>query len=300
MKKLSENVWLVDPPNRNFPHSTSIFIKDEVNGLIDSATSEADFNFLKDQGIDILLGSHGHVDHALRNSEYPDARLLLNEKDHGYVASRDSFLKMLGSDIFGAENFNNMKIDRMGYRFRPADGMHFDGQRISFGKTEVEVMHLPGHTPGHTGFVFPREGFVFTADIDLEPFGPWYGNMKSSVDEFLNSLERLRRMGPDYIITGHAPEPFTSGIPKLLDSYRDVIFQRDKEIIRHLWSGKNTISEIAEEQPIFQGHPKRIVVFEFMMVWHHLKRLQRLGKVERDGDRFYLADGVRLSNLNLG
>ena len=300
MRRLSENVWLVNPPNRNFPYSTSIFIQDEVNGLIDSATSETDFEFLKNQGINLLLGSHGHVDHALRNSEYPDAQLLLNEKDHGYVASRDSFLRMLGSDLFGAENFDNMKIDRMGYRFRPADESHFDGQKMNFGRTEVEVIHLPGHTPGHSGFAFPREGFIFTADIDLEPFGPWYGNMKSSVDEFLESLERLRRLGPDFIITGHAPEPFTSGIPKLLDDFRDMIFRREKEIIRLLRKGKNTIMEIADEQPIFQGHPKRIIVFEWMMVRHHLKRLMRLGKVEKDGERFYLVDGVRLSNLNLG
>lgn len=95
MKKLSENIWLVDPPNRNFPHSTCIFIKDEINCLIDSATSQEDFEYLKEQNISVLLGSHGHVDHALRNSEYPEAQLLLNEKDHGYVASRDSFLQML-------------------------------------------------------------------------------------------------------------------------------------------------------------------------------------------------------------
>jgi len=41
-------------------------------------------------------------------------------------------------------------------------------------------------------------------------------------------------------------------------------------------------------------------VFEYMMVWHLLERLIRLGKVEQDGDRFYLVDGVRPSNLNLG
>ncbi len=300
MKKISNNVWLVDPPSRSFPHSTSILIKDEINGLIDSATSSEDFEFLKNQGINILLGSHGHVDHALRNSQYPDAQLLLNEKDHGYVASRDSFLAMLGSELFGPENFDNMKIDRMGYLFRPADGVHFDGQKLGFGKTEVEVIHLPGHTPGHSGFAFPREGFIFTADIDLEPFGPWYGNLKSSVDEFLNSIEKLRHLQPDFIITGHGPKPLTSGIPKLLDDFRDVIFKREKEILRLIQGGKNTILEIADEQPIFQGHPKRIIVFEWMMIWHHLERLLRLEKVQRDGDRFYLVDGVRLSNLNLG
>ena len=60
--------------------------------------------------------------------------------------------------------------------------------------------------------------------------------------------------------------------------------------------------KIVQEQPIYQGHPKRIILFEWMMVRHHLKRLERLGKVEWDADsnRYFLVDGVRLSNLNLG
>jgi len=300
MEKLSEHVWLIDPPNRNFPHSTAILIKDEITCLIDTATSEEDYRFLQQLGIEMILGSHGHVDHALRNSQYPDAQLLLNEKEHGYVASRDSFLRMLGSDLFGPENFKDMKIDRMGYTFRPADGTHADGERLSFGATEVTVMHLPGHTPGHSGFAFPREGFIFTADIDLEPFGPWYGNRWSSVDDFLDSLERIRRLSPDYIITGHAPKPITSGIRALLDDFRDVIFRREKEIIRILLTGKNTIMEIANEQPIYRGHPKRIFLFEWMMIRHHLNRLERLGKVVRERELFFPVDGVRLSNLNLG
>ena len=107
--------------------------------------------------------------------------MLLNKEDHRYVASRESFLKMLGSDILGLKA--SKYEDRSdGYRFRPADGTHVDGQRFSFGKTEVEVIHRQA-TPGQR-FAFPREGLVFTADIDLEPFGPWYGNIKSSVDEF--------------------------------------------------------------------------------------------------------------------
>ena len=156
-----------------------------------------------------------------------------------------------------------------------------------------------GSSPGHSGFVFPREGFIFTGDIDLEPFGPWYGNMKSSVDEFLESLERLRQLGPDFLITGHSPEPFTSGIAKLLDDYRDVIFRREEEIVRLLHAGKRTIMEIAAEQPVFQGHPKRIFVFEYMMVWHHLERLMRLGRSSRTGIASTWWKGP-LSNLNLG
>ncbi len=300
MKQISDKVWMVDPPSRNFPFSTSIFIRDDVRGLIDSSTSLEDREYLMKQDIQVLLGSHGHVDHALNNSAYPGASLLMNPRDHGYVASRESFLRMLGSELVGPHHFQGMKIDRMDYKFRPADGSLENAQKISFGRTEVEVLYLPGHTPGHTGYIFPREGFIFTADIDLEPFGPWYGNLWSSVDDFLESIELIRRLKPDMLITGHGPEPITEGIDARLDRFRDVIFQREQEIVRLIGRGKNTLQELTAEGPVFKGHPKSIILFEWMMIRHHLERLVRLGRVTSEKDRFYLVSGVRASNLNLG
>ena len=47
MKKLSENIWLVDPPNRNFPQHLH-FIKDEINCLIDSAPPRS-FEYLRNR-----------------------------------------------------------------------------------------------------------------------------------------------------------------------------------------------------------------------------------------------------------
>ena len=34
----------------------------------------------------------------------------------------------------------------------PHDGDLADGQRLSVGAIELEVMHLPGHCPGHVAF----------------------------------------------------------------------------------------------------------------------------------------------------
>jgi glyoxylase-like metal-dependent hydrolase (beta-lactamase superfamily II) len=40
-----------------------------------------------------------------------------------------------------------------------------DGDTISFGKLELEVLHLPGHTPGHVGFYLRAMNWLFSGDV---------------------------------------------------------------------------------------------------------------------------------------
>jgi glyoxylase-like metal-dependent hydrolase (beta-lactamase superfamily II) len=52
----------------------------------------------------------------------------------------------------------------MGFRVisRPAEHLLSEGDKISFGQTELEVIHTPGHTKG--GVCFVGEGVAFTGD----------------------------------------------------------------------------------------------------------------------------------------
>jgi glyoxylase-like metal-dependent hydrolase (beta-lactamase superfamily II) len=40
----------------------------------------------------------------------------------------------------------------------------FDGQVLALGGLEIEVLHTPGHTPGHCCFWVPGEGALFSGD----------------------------------------------------------------------------------------------------------------------------------------
>ena len=39
-----------------------------------------------------------------------------------------------------------------------------DGQKISFGQTELSVIHVPGHSPGGLAFYSGKDNVVFTGD----------------------------------------------------------------------------------------------------------------------------------------
>ncbi|WP_240152055.1 MBL fold metallo-hydrolase [Streptomyces mobaraensis] len=60
-----------------------------------------------------------------------------------------------------------MLRDHFHVRDRPDATVFEDGAVFDLGGHAVTVVHLPGHTPGHSGFLIEPDGFLFVADIDL-------------------------------------------------------------------------------------------------------------------------------------
>lgn len=304
MKKIMDGLILMELPFFQFPYCNCLFIEGEINCLIDSSPPPQDVDFLAGQKIDLIINSHGHVDHFHRNCDYPKAKVLLHQADHIYAADGQEYFLQFGFDIYFPELPAELFLNAIGYKARPADGTLEEGQILELGKHRIQVLHLPGHSAGHCGFWFTELGIMFTADIDLDRIGPWYGLKPGNIDDFILSIERVRDLYPEAIITGHGPSPITSDIRSKLAQYRDVIYQREQEIVRLLFRGKSTVWEIAKEAPCYGGRvpkPERVgIVYECMMVEKHLERLIRLGKVIREGERFALVPGVRPSNLNTG
>uniref|UniRef100_UPI0005277505 MBL fold metallo-hydrolase n=1 Tax=Streptomyces bikiniensis TaxID=1896 RepID=UPI0005277505 len=74
---------------------------------------------------------------------------------------------------------------------------------FDLGGRTVTVVHLPGHTPGHSGYLVEPDGFLYVADIDLTSFGPYYGDPGSSLPDFEASMRRCREIGARWYGTGH-------------------------------------------------------------------------------------------------
>ena len=96
------------------------------------------------------LDTHGHCDHIGANDEIRDetgAPLYIHKEDAAMISDMKLNLSAF-----------------MGFRVisRPAEHLLSEGDKISFGQTELEVIHTPGHTKG--GVCFVGEGVAFTGD----------------------------------------------------------------------------------------------------------------------------------------
>ena len=185
-----------------------------------------------------------------------------------------------------AEEWRRIMICQFRYRPRHPDRTFGDGESFNFGKTRAEVVHTPGHTPGHSCFFFPREELLFLADLDLSRFGPWYGDTYSDLDAIIASVARVRRIQARYYLASHEQGLFTAPIDDLLDRYLAVVEEREQKLVECLREPRTREDIIGAR--IVYGRPREPKSFydfgEWALMKKHLERMERRGEVrEEDG-----------------
>jgi glyoxylase-like metal-dependent hydrolase (beta-lactamase superfamily II) len=86
-----------------------------------------------------------------------------------------------------------------------------DGDIIDVGSKKFEVIHVPGHTHGSIYLFERREGALFIGDTPYPSswIPSWLG-LVVDADAYSQSLNRLSKMSPKIVLSGHA-EPFDGG-----------------------------------------------------------------------------------------
>lgn len=301
MIRISKHVTLLDVPQFSYPHCNCLLIEDDVNCLIDCSPVKNDMEFLKTLRLDMIINTHGHCDHILHNEDFPDSKVLMHPANREMISSGDNLLKEYGFNRFGKHYINRQQVlDELFYRGTRIDLAINDGQLIDLGTTKLQILHLPGHSPGHCGMFFPREGFIFTADMILSRFGPHYGTMNASIPDTLKSVEILLDMKPECIVCSHDDAIIKGDIVKCLFNFRDIIFRRQRHIVELIQQGRHSIRKIASAAPCYGqmlAADPRFIIWEQVMVMHHLEYLKSQGYVLEDNGMYYLSPGTRVFNL---
>ncbi|BBN81869.1 MBL fold hydrolase [Pseudoalteromonas sp. A25] len=111
---------------------------------------------LKQQNLDIefILLTHGHLDH---------------------VGAADELKKALKVDIIGPHKdekfwFDALPMQSQMFGFAPKQAFYpdrwlEDKEQISLGNMSLEVLHCPGHTPGHVVFYNQASSQVLVGDV---------------------------------------------------------------------------------------------------------------------------------------
>ncbi len=146
-----------------------------------------------------LLVTHGHVDHV--GGAGPLARATGVTT---YLHPDDDWLAMAPADqlrsLFGMVPPGDYAPPE---RFVPLD----DGQALDVAGIVIDVIHTPGHTPGHCCFYLGAEGILFSGDqlfagsigrTDL-PGGDYQTLMRSMADKV------LPLPGDTEVLPGHGP-----------------------------------------------------------------------------------------------
>ena len=288
-------VFLPGPNRGKYPHCHSLFIDDEVQAIVDPASDEDRLKRLaREAKVTVVIHSHWHEDHFWYTDLFPGAELWVPAADLTPYLGLDHLLHWYGfHDPEQTEEWRRIMLDQFRYRPRRPDRTYGEGEILSFGATRAEVVHAPGHTPGHSCFFFPAEELLFLGDLDLSKFGPWYGDTYSDLDAIIAAVAKVRKIKARYYLASHEQGLFTAPIDELFDRYLAVIEERERKL-RECLRAPRTREEIIAARIIY-GRPREPKSFydfgEWALLKKHLERMARQGEVIEEAGRWRLREG---------
>lgn len=172
--------------------------------------------FLADQGLTVaaILNTHGHADHIGGNADvkaaFPDAPLMIGHGDAVMLTDADANL----SAPFG-----------MPVTSPPADRVLHEDDVVEAAGLRLEVLEIPGHSPGHIVFVVRNQPcLVFGGDVLFRGSVGRTDFPGGSSKRLLDGIRgKLFALPPDTVIySGHGPvttvaherrtNPFVGGV----------------------------------------------------------------------------------------
>ncbi len=96
----------------------------------------------------------------------------------------------------------------------PATRLLGDGDTVDLGDRHLQVIHLPGHSPGGIGLWEAATGILFSGDTVYD--GPLIDDV---VDDYLRSMERLRALPVHVVHGGHFASFGRTRFVALIDAY---------------------------------------------------------------------------------
>jgi len=172
------------------------------------------------EDVDEVITSHADVDHcggnrALREMN-PGLRFSCGEADRSWVENNERIIAeiYLWSEPYGfgpdEESKDWIRTELGGDS--PVDAGLRGGETLRLGpEWRVEILHLPGHTPGHLGIWDPNNDAAIIIDAALETgiydregnrlLPPRYFD----ATVYQNTIRTLHSMRPGHLLTAHYP-----------------------------------------------------------------------------------------------
>lgn len=276
-----------------YPYCHSLYIED-AGVLIDPGSDREALQKLKAEGkVSTIWLSHWHEDHIIHLDLFEELPIWISEQDAPPLGDLETFMDWYDmQEESYREHWREVLASQFNLKPRKPTGFLKPGQRVQLGSLTVELIHTPGHTPGHLAFRFLEPGILFLGDYDLTSFGPWYGDLYSDIEETVTSINLLRSMEARVWITGHETGIFSQPPGELWEDYLKVIWKREEKLLEFLKEPRS-MEEIVGAWIVY-GRPREPQAFftfgEKAIMGKHLRRLISKGVVFEEAGRFGLLD----------
>lgn len=154
-------------------------------------------NFIDDNDLKPvkLLNTHCHIDHVFGNQfikETYQVKLYMHQLDVQTLKSNHFVAKMYNIQPF-IESEPDVFVE--------------EGEKIQFGHSELDILFVPGHAPGHIAFVSQAQRFTISGDVLFKMSIGRTDFPNCSHEDLMNSIKnKMLPLGDDFMIySGHGP-----------------------------------------------------------------------------------------------
>lgn len=296
MLKINDKIFLVIS-ELGFTFCNCIFVEDKVRAIIDTGADNKTLSRINPETVDLVLYTHHHYDHTRGHDLFKNSYSVIHKSDYPATLNIDAYEQYNSIDMWDDLMPNVTKEEGIAaLNILPSEELLWstndvfaDNDIFNLGTTEIQVIHTPGHSAGHSAFYFPKENFLFTGDICLTAAGPWYGELFSSPDDMINSIDKLIALKPSKIASCHVNSVYDDATTRLTE-FKNRIYKRDERVYNFLKKEPANIHKLADNKLIYQYHPSPFVVFwEKLMLLKHIERLEKMGIVTKVEEDLYIA-----------
>ncbi len=288
--RIDEDILMIFQGKTSIDYNScnSYLIKDKNNvTIVDPGTSRLKLKQalklmdVEIQNIKNVILTHAHSDHYvlidfLRKKACPE--VYIHHKDREFLENTGKYVSFLFDMEFFKKRpkfrefqqvlkyFSNpeeFKIEEGRINLNPAIKSVFDTWKIynitpdhEYKHSEtlpsnLEAIHLPGHSPGHCGLLSKEKSIVFCADIDFNKRGPTVSSPFANIHDYKQSINSLNRIISKfkirYLFPGHW-NPIFSNLKVHLLKFGREFNKKENGILRILAAEKDfTIDEISEK-----------------------------------------------------
>jgi hydroxyacylglutathione hydrolase len=159
-------------------------------------TQLVDFIISKNLKVKKVINTHCHIDHVLGNSFVKrkfNVPLYIHPKEEQQLRAVKSYAPNYGF---------------AGYQEAEADGFMNEGEEVSFGNQKLQVLFVPGHSPGHVALYHPSSKVIIGGDVLFENSIGRTDLPGGDFDTLINSIHQKFFTLPDDVTVycGHGSE----------------------------------------------------------------------------------------------
>jgi glyoxylase-like metal-dependent hydrolase (beta-lactamase superfamily II) len=216
-----------------------------------------------------ILVTHTHVDHS------PLAAKLKEQTGAEVIAFGPAPVLKAGE---------THSLDAHDLAFAP-DRRLLDGESLDTGELRVDAVYTPGHASNHLCFALAGTALLFTGDHVMSGSTVVIAPPDGDMSDYLESLEKVRRMSPRRIAPGHGDMIEDAGA--VLDQYLRHRLEREAQVLAALAdrAASNTgsgasVGDLVER--IYVDVPAVLHPVARYSVWAHLRKLLSEGRARTD------------------